>query len=111
MVVGSKVVCIDDSFDPAVLEFYTALPKKGTVYVVREMRIGVNPQNDPGEICIYVIGLNNPRSTVSPFPERGFRQERFRDLDEVQGRNHRSDPAIDVIGIDQPNGGNSKIDG
>ena len=42
MIVGQKVVCVDDKFEDWVHQFYTALPKKDTVYVIREVKIGVN---------------------------------------------------------------------
>jgi hypothetical protein len=91
MQVGQKVVCINDEFPDAIAEFYTMLPKKGLVYVIREVVLGINPQGQPGEVCLYLIGLVNPRSTTPPFPERGFSSERFRPLDEVQQRNKKHD--------------------
>jgi hypothetical protein len=84
MIVGQKVVCVNDRFDPDIAKFYIALPKKDVVYVIREVKIGVSPAGSPGEVCIYLIALNNPRSNEPPFPERGFNAERFRPLDEVQ---------------------------
>lgn len=84
MIVGQKVVCVDGKFPDAVLELYTALPVEGTVYVIRAVKLGVNWQSEPGEVCLYLIGLNNPCSNVPPYPERGFNSERFRPLEEVQ---------------------------
>ena len=93
MIVGQKVVCIDDQFDPSLLQFYTALPRKDVVYVIREVKVGVNSKGELGEVCLYLIGLNNPKSATAPFPERGFNSERFRPLEEVQQRNtaHKED--------------------
>lgn len=71
MVTGQKVVCVNDVFKPEIARFYTALPKKDVTYVIRNVVIGVNEKGEPGEVCLYLIGLNNPRSAKAPFPERG----------------------------------------
>jgi len=89
MVIGQKVVCVDDKFPAVALKLYTALPKEGVTYVIRNVSIGVNWERQPGEVCVYLIGLNNPRSRKAPFPERGFNSERFRPLEEVQEENAR----------------------
>src|SRR3954453_23331553 len=83
MTVGSKVVCIDDKFPLGIEKFYVALPKAGVVYVIREMSVGISLQGEEGEICVLLVGLNNPRSNKPPFPERGFKAERFRPLEEL----------------------------
>jgi hypothetical protein len=33
-------------------------------------------------VCLYLIGLENPKSTTPPYPERGFNAERFRPLED-----------------------------
>jgi hypothetical protein len=88
MIVGQKVVCIDDKFPAVVRELYTALPVEGAVYVIRAVKFGVNWQAEPGEVCLYLIGLNNPTSSTPPHPERGFNSERFRPLDEHHKDEH-----------------------
>lgn len=93
MVVGQKVVCVDDKFPLAVAKLYKSLPKQGVVYVVRNVVLGVNWKAQPGEVCLYLIGLNNPRSSKPPFPERGFNSERFRLLEEVQVRTSQEQEA------------------
>ena len=87
MTVGSKVVCIDDQFPLGIEKFYVALPKAGVVYVLREMTVGISLQGEEGEICVLLVGLNNPRSSKPPVPERGFKAERFRPLDEIKQQN------------------------
>ena len=82
-ITGQKVVCIDDKFDPNIVVYYTALPKENTVYVVRGVTCGIAPDNKTDEICVYLIGLVNPKSNVAPYRERGFRAERFRPLEEL----------------------------
>jgi len=84
MIVGQKVVCVNDTFPAAVSVLYQALPVKDRVYVIRAVSIGVNWKAEPGEVCVYLIGLHNPRSETPPFPERGFNSERFRPLEEVK---------------------------
>lgn len=61
---------------------YLSLPKKDQIYVIRNVVLGVNWKSEPGEVCLYLVGLNNPRSSKPPFPERGFNSERFRPLHE-----------------------------
>ncbi len=91
MTVGSKVVCIDDKFPLGIEKFYVALPKAGVVYVIREMTVGISLQGEEGEVCVLLVGLNNPRSNKPPFPERGFKAERFRPLDEIKEENARKE--------------------
>jgi len=82
MMSGQKVVCIDDKFPLGIEKFYVALPKKDVTYVVRDVSLGVNFQGQEGEIAITLVGLHNPKSTTPPFPERGFKAERFRPLED-----------------------------
>ncbi len=102
MVVGQKVICVDDKFPEWLLKFYTALPKKDVTYVIREVKVGVNHQNDPGEVCVYLVGVNNPKSIVPPFPERGFNSERFRPLEEVQNENQQPDSLYAGAEVNSP---------
>lgn len=79
---GSKVVCVDDSFETGIINLYKMLPIKDKVYTVRGMSVGVSTTSEAGEIAVYLVGLENPCSNVPPFPERGFRIERFREIEE-----------------------------
>lgn len=92
MTVGSKVVCIDDKFPLEASKFYVALPKEGVVYVIRNMSIGVDWHGEPGEVVVHLVGLYNPKSNKSPFPERGFNAMRFRPLEETLERNKQNEP-------------------
>src|SRR3954447_2986060 len=94
MIVGQKVVCVDDKFPPEILQFYTALPKKDSVYVIRQVQIGVSWKMEEGEICLYLIGLHNPKSATAPFRERGFNAERFRPLDEIKDHATEQEPEM-----------------
>ena len=78
---GSKVVCLDDRFPIDILVYYTSLPIKDRVYIVRDMGIGIGLDNQPGEVVVYLQGLDNPCSSVPPHAERGFAQYRFAELE------------------------------
>lgn len=77
---GSKVVCIDDNFPKQVVNFYTHLPVKNATYVIRDVGVGVGWNGDP-EIVVYLQDMPNPNSSTPPHPERGFNQERFREIE------------------------------
>lgn len=81
MTKGSKVLCIDDRFPIEILIYYNALPIKDKVYRVRDLGIGIGVDGQPGEVVVYLDGLNNPCSSKPPHPERGFAQHRFRELE------------------------------
>ena len=78
---GQKVVCVDDVFPDAIKRFYWKLPIKGVTYTVRDLIPGIDPRGEPGEMCVYLVELINPCSDKPPYPERGFRAERFRPLE------------------------------
>ena len=77
---GSKVICVDDRFPVEILIYYNCLPIKDKVYIVRDLGVGISLKGEPGEVVIYLEGLENPRSAKPPHPERGFAQHRFREL-------------------------------
>ncbi len=80
---NQKVVCVDSTFRPSIAKWYTALPELNKVYVVRGMSPARNGDTMEEDICVYLVGLQNPCSTTPPNRERGFRCERFRPLDEL----------------------------
>jgi hypothetical protein len=80
---GQHVVCIDGKFDTKIKKFYTALPVEGVSYVVRGSTVGISPEMQDGELCVYLTGLQNPCSSKPPYRERGFKAERFRPLEEM----------------------------
>jgi hypothetical protein len=89
MMTGQKVVCVDDKFPLGIEKFYTALPRAGVTYVIRDVSLGVSLQLEPGEVAITLVGLVNPCSDTPPYPERAFRAERFRPLDDERLRQER----------------------
>ena len=50
---GSKVVCVDDSFETWIINLYKMLPIKDKVYTVRGMSVGVSTTSEAGEIAVY----------------------------------------------------------
>ena len=78
---GSKVVCLDDRFPAEILVYYNSLPIKDRTYIVRDMGIGIGLDGQPGEVVVYLQGLENPGSSVPPHAERGFAQHRFAELE------------------------------
>ena len=78
---GSKVVCVDDRFPVEILMYYSSLPLKDRVYTIRDMEVGVSINGEEGEIAVTLNELINPTSSVHPFRERGFKAERFRELE------------------------------
>ena len=81
MVSGTKVICVDDRFPPEILIYYTNLPLKDKVYTVRDVEVGVGLNGEAGEIAVTLVELANPVSEVPPHRERGFKVERFRELE------------------------------
>jgi len=81
MVSGTKVICVDDRFPPEILIYYTNLPLKDRVYTVRDVEVGVGLNGEAGEIAVTLVELANPVSEVPPHRERGFKVERFRELE------------------------------
>jgi hypothetical protein len=78
---------VDDAAPAQVRMHYTSWIKKGTVYVVRGVFLGVDYKSaSPGEVGVYLLGIHNPKSTAPPFPERGFNSMRFRPIEEMPVR-------------------------
>lgn len=78
---GSKVVCVDDRFPPEIFLHYDCVPIKDKVYVIRGVGVGISLQGEPGEVVVYLVGMENPCSSKPPHPERGFAQWRFREIE------------------------------
>jgi len=93
MQVGSKVVCVDDQFPKELSQFYWRFPIEGPIYTIRDMGVGVSINGEPGEVYVLLDGIENPRSTQPPYPERGFNAERFREIEP---------PATDEVEAEAP---------
>jgi hypothetical protein len=95
---GQKVVCVDDAFPDAVKKFYWKLPVKGVTYTVRDLVPGIDVNGELGEMCVYLVELINPCSDAPPYPERGFKAERFRPLETDDETNEELEDVPDAIG-------------
>ena len=74
--INAKVICIDDRFPPGVNDIFNALPRKGSIYTVRD----IVPAQDwklKGTCAIYLRELENRpnRHGIEP----GFATHRFRE--------------------------------
>ncbi len=79
MKAGDKVVCVDDVFAADCRWKYSELPKKQTVYVVRDVRLGYQKRKlQPGILLVGIFGKTSPHGR-----EYGFKPERFRPLSEA----------------------------
>ena len=88
---GTIVVCVDDRFTTDIKKFYWKLPVAGVTYTIRELVPGVDPAGEMGEMCVYLVELLNPCSDAEPYPERGFKAERFRPLETDTETNFETD--------------------
>ena len=93
---GSKVVCIDDRFPPDILIYYTGLPIKDRIYTVRDMGIGLSSTGEPGEIVVYLNEIENPKSSKAPYPERGFAEWRFREIEPPAEEHEQADELVEA---------------
>lgn len=84
MVEGTKVVCVDDLFPKEVLKYYTNLPVKDKVYTIRSVEVGIGIDGQAGEVAVTLVELSNPVSNKYPHRERGFKAERFRELEPIK---------------------------
>ena len=74
---NTKVVCVDDRFPAGVNDIFNALPRKGTIYTVRD----VVPAQDwklQGAVAVYLQELKNRPNEHGIEP--GFNCFRFREL-------------------------------
>jgi hypothetical protein len=94
---GEKVVCVDDVFADAIKQFYWKLPVRGVTYTIRDLLPGIDARGEPGEMCVYLVELLNPCSDKPPYPERGFKAERFRPLETDTETNAQRDDVTEVM--------------
>lgn len=73
-------MCIDDRFPPEIFIYYANLPSKNVVYTIRGVEVGVGLKGEP-EIAVTLFELVNPASSTPPHRERGFKIERFVEIE------------------------------
>ena len=79
---GQRVVCINDTFPPAIAKMYAQLPVKGNTYRVRDVYLGQESPKAKDATCgITLYEIRNPPD--ARLREIGFNSERFAPLDEL----------------------------
>jgi hypothetical protein len=79
---GQRVVCINDTFPPAIAAMYAQLPVKGNNYRVRDVYLGQESPKAKDATCgITLYELRNPPD--KQLREIGFNSERFAPLEEL----------------------------
>ena len=76
--INQRIVCCDDDFSKtpqAFLKYYSAFPRKGSIYRVRDITQGIG-----GEVACLLHEIHNPPNLKGI--ENGFNVERFAPLDE-----------------------------
>ena len=88
---GEKVVCVDAKFPDSILQLYKQLPIQDKVYVIRDVRAGVNADvlimdmHRKHEPSLLIIGVYNQCNNHGI--EMGFSTIRFRSLEELKQSN------------------------
>lgn len=74
--INSKVICVDDRFPSGINDIYNALPKKGTIYTVRDIVPGIGfDHRETITVLIHEL-VNRPNQHGI---EPGFQCYRFRE--------------------------------
>lgn len=87
-IVGQKIVLVDDRWQPWVPLIYKQLPIKDEIYTVRAVCSRREDPKDKGSesftVAVLLQELRNPDDpTFKGKLELGFREERFRELEEL----------------------------
>ncbi len=79
---GQRVICINDTFPPAIAKMYAQLPVKGNTYRVRDVYLGQESPKAKDATCgITLYELRNPPD--ARLREIGFNSERFAPEEEL----------------------------
>ena len=73
--VGQKVICINDSFPKAVLDWCNYLPVAGHIYIIRAMQVGRDHGTEHNILGFLLAEIVNPTSSWGC--EAGFSYTRF----------------------------------
>jgi hypothetical protein len=73
--VGQKVICIDDAFPPAVLDWCDHLPIAGYVYTIRALQVARDRVTGLNNLGFLLEEIVNPPSSLGF--EAGFWHNRF----------------------------------
>ena len=78
--INQKVVCVDDRFPDGIHDIYNALPRKGSIYTVRDIVPGITFGMN-GTAALYLHELVNHPNQHGIEP--GFVLSRFAELEEI----------------------------
>lgn len=93
--IGQKVVCVDAKFDAVAHELYTQFPMRDEIYVIRDVRLGIQTDCKTGDVSVLLIGVVNPYANSRSGQEYGFRADRFRPLEDIKAE-HVAEGAINL---------------
>ncbi len=100
MVKGQKVVCINDTFSPAIRALYQQLPVKDNIYTVREVFLGREKIVKAGDSATVGLLLEELKNPPDPFhqgeQELGFSSERFAPLNELPDEQVEEEEVVTV---------------
>lgn len=91
MIIGQKVVCVDDVFPESMKRFISHFPVKDRVYVIRAVVTGVDgdmllmDRHRKETVALLLIGIVNPTGKLQQEP--AFLSTRFRPLQEITTTN------------------------
>ena len=87
MQVGQRVVCVNDTFEGWITEYYDQLPVKDQTYTIRAVSLGRGTLvgSDSAEVRLLLEELHN---VADPHhiggDELGFRSDRFAPMEELE---------------------------
>ncbi|HVS51744.1 MAG TPA: hypothetical protein VHD62_05260 [Opitutaceae bacterium] len=100
MVKGQRVVCINDTFSPAIRALYKQLPAKDRIYTVREVFLGREKIVKGGDTATVGLLLEELKNPPDPFhqgeQELGFSSERFAPLNELPAEEEEVEEVVGV---------------
>jgi hypothetical protein len=76
---GDKVICVDDRFPSAIVDWCDQLPKAGCIYSIRAIQPGSNPITHVRCLGLLLEEIVNPQTLKGR--ETGFDYNRFSHID------------------------------
>jgi len=73
--VGQRVICINDSFPPAIHDWCDQMLVAGHIYTIRAMQVGRNDRTGNSNLGLLLVEIINPLSGLGY--EAGFVHTRF----------------------------------
>jgi len=97
-VCGQKILCIDGSFHPSIVEFADQVPREGAVYTVRALSSATNIITRKAELCVHLFEINTPLNAAGK--EVYFSTWRFIPLGHLAAEKHESKTeTVSVISV------------